>query len=411
MPLYAYKCLDAKGKVIRGTRDADTEKALRALLRKEGLFLQDVRLATEKKGKGLQREVDFSFLQKVSTASVAVFTRQLATLLKAGVPLTESLAAIADQLQSDRGQKKLAVLVADMRRVVNEGRALADALKEHPREFNDFYVSMVRSGEAAGNLDTVLFTLADFLERQRRLKDKVSSAMTYPVIMMFITAGMVGLLMTTVVPNVVTVFEDSGQTLPVYTRLLIGVSHFVGSYWLGMLLFLAGAIYGFRRWKATSSGRRRWDRFVLRLPLAGNLARILAVSRFSSTLGTMLRSGVPILQSLDIAKSVMGNTRLQEVVDDVAVAVREGESMARIMERSGEFPPLVSHMVAIGEKSGQLDQMLQNVAQAYDNELETSLSKLTSVLEPLMILFMGGMVAFIVFSILMPIMQMNNIGF
>jgi len=150
---------------------------------------------------------------------------------------------------------------------------------------------------------------------------------------------------------------------------------------------------------------------VLRLPLAGNLARILAVSRFSSTLGTMLRSGVPILQSLDIAKSVMGNTRLQEVVDDVAVAVREGESMARIMERSGEFPPLVSHMVAIGEKSGQLDQMLQNVAQAYDNELETSLSKLTSVLEPLMILFMGGMVAFIVFSILMPIMQMNNIGF
>lgn len=411
MPLYTYKCLDAKGKVIKGTRDADTEKVLRALLRKEGLFLQDVRLANETKGKGLQREIDLSFLNKVSSSAIAVFTRQLATLLKAGVPLTESLVAIADQLQSDKSQKKLAALVADVRRVVNEGRSFADALKDHPREFNDFYVSMVRSGEAAGNLDSVLFTLAEFLERQRRLKDKVASAMTYPVIMMFITAGMVGLLMTTVVPNVVTVFEDSGQTLPIYTRVLIGISNVVSTYWFWMLLFIVGGVYGFRRWKVSISGRRRWDRFVLRLPLVGNLVRILAVSRFSSTLGTMLRCGVPILQSLDIAKSVMGNTRLQEVVDDVSVAVREGESMARIMERSGEFPPLVSHMVAIGEKSGQLDQMLQNVAQAYDNELETSLSKLTSVLEPLMILLMGGMVAFIVFSILMPIMQMNNIGF
>lgn len=411
MPLYAYKCLDAKGKVIKGTRDADTEKVLRALLRKEGLFLQDVRLANETKGTGLQREIDFSFLNKVSSSAIAVFTRQLATLLKSGVPLTESLVAIADQLQSDKSQKKLAALVADVRRVVNEGRSLADALKDHPREFNDFYVSMVRSGETAGNLDSVLFTLAEFLERQRRLKDKVASAMTYPIIMMFITAGMVGLLMTTVVPNVVTVFEDSGQTLPIYTRVLIGVSNVVSAYWFWMLLFIVGSVYGFRRWKSSISGRRRWDRFVLRFPLVGNLVRILAVSRFSSTLGTMLRCGVPILQSLDIAKSVMGNTRLQEVVDDVVVAVREGESMARIMERSGEFPPLVSHMVAIGEKSGQLDQMLQNVAHAYDNELETSLSKLTSVLEPLMILLMGGMVAFIVFSILMPIMQMNNIGF
>jgi len=409
MPIFVYKCLNASGKAVRGTRDADSEKALRAQLRKEGLFLQDVKLTSEK-GKGLQREVEISFFNKVSPTAVAVFTRQLATLLKAGVPLTESLAAIADQLQSDKGQKKLANLVFTVRRTVNEGRSLADALLVHPREFNEFYVSMVRSGEASGNLDTVLFSLADFLERQQKLKDKVSSAMTYPVIMVFITSGMVGLLMTTVVPNVVTVFEDSGQTLPIYTRILIAFSNFIGSSWYWLILGIIGSIYGFKRWKRSHSGRQIWDRFLLKVPLVGTLVRIMSIARFSTTLGTMLRSGVPILQSLEISKSVMGNTLLQKVVDDVAIAVREGESMARVMERSGEFPPLVSHMVAIGEKSGQLEQMLNNVASAYDNEVETTLSKLTSVLEPLMILLMGGMVAFIVFSILMPIMQMNNIG-
>ncbi len=409
MPMFVYKCLNASGKAVKGSRDADSEKALRAQLRKEGLFLQDVRLSSEK-GKGLQREVEISFFNKVSAVSIAVFTRQLATLLKAGVPLTESLAAIGDQLQSDRRQKKLAGLVFTVRRTVNEGRSLADALLAHPREFDEFFVSMVRSGEASGNLDSVLLQLADFLERQQKLKDKVSSAMTYPVIMFFITAGMVGLLMTTVVPNVVTVFEDSGQTLPIYTRALIGVSNFVGSSWYWLFLGIFGTVFGFRRWKRSEHGRRSWDRFLLGVPLVGELVRIISIARFSSTLGTMLHSGVPILQSLDISKSVMGNTRLMTVVDDVAVAVREGESMARVMERSGEFPPLVHHMVAIGEKSGQLEQMLQNIALAYNNEVETTLSRLTSVLEPLMILIMGGMVAFIVFSILMPIMQMNNLG-
>ncbi|MBU1070666.1 type II secretion system inner membrane protein GspF [Myxococcota bacterium] len=409
MPVFVYKCLNASGKAVRGTRDADSEKSLRAQLRKEGLFLQEVKLSTEK-GKGLQREVDISFINRVSASAIAVFTRQLATLLKAGVPLTESLAAIADQLQSDKGQKKLATLVFTVRRTVNEGRSLADALMAHPKEFNVFYVSMVRSGEASGNLDTVLFSLAEYLERQQKLKDKVSSAMTYPVIMVFITSGMVGLLMTTVVPNVVTVFEDSGQTLPIYTRLLIGFSNFISNSWYLLILGIIAVVFGFKRWKRSESGRHLWDRFLLHVPLVGQLVRIISIARFSSTLGTMLHSGVPILQSLDISRSVMGNTRLQEVVDDVAVAVREGESMARVMERSGEFPPLVSHMVAIGEKSGQLEQMLNNVAVTYDNEVETTLSKLTSVLEPLMILVMGGMVAFIVMSILMPIMQMNNIG-
>jgi len=409
MPIFAYKCLNASGKAVRGTRDADSEKSLRAQLRKEGLFLQEVKLSSEK-GKGLQREVEISFLNRVSPTAIAVFTRQVATLLKAGVPLTESLAAIADQLQSDKGQKKLANLVFTVRRTVNEGHSLAEALLAHPREFNEFYVSMVRSGEASGNLDSVLFTLATFLERQQKLKDKVSGAMTYPIIMVIITSGMVGLLMTTVVPNVVTVFEDSGQTLPLTTRFLIGFSDFISGYWYWLILGIGGAIYGFRRWKRSHSGRQTWDRFLLRVPLVGTLVRIISIARFSTTLGTMLHSGVPILHSLDISKSVMGNTRLQKVVDDVAVAVREGESMARVMERSGEFPPLVSHMVAIGEKSGQLEQMLNNVASAYDNEVETTLSKLTAVLEPMMILIMGGMVAFIVMSILMPIMQMNNIG-
>ncbi len=409
MPMFVYKCLNASGKQVKGSRDADSEKSLRAQLRREGLFLQEVRLSSDK-GKGLQREVEISFLNRVSSGSIMLFTRQLATLLRAGVPLTESLAAIADQLQSDKGQRKLANLVFTVRRTVNEGQSLADSLKPYPREFNDFYISMVRSGEASGNLDDVLFSLADFLERQQKLRNKVSAAMTYPIIMVFITAGLIALLMTSVVPNVVTVFEDSGQTLPIYTRMLIGFSHFTGNYWYLIIVFVVLFVFLFKKWKKSPSGRATWDRFVLKVPLAGTLLRIMAIARFSSTLGTMLRAGVPILASLDIARSVMGNMVLQKVVDNVGVAVREGESMGRILERSGEFPPLVTHMIAIGEKSGQLEQMLNNVAVAYDNEVETTLTKLTSILEPLMILIMGGMVAFIVFSILMPIMQMNNIG-
>ncbi|MBN2724130.1 MAG: type II secretion system inner membrane protein GspF [Deltaproteobacteria bacterium] len=409
MPVFQYKCVDTAGKPVSGSKEADSEKALRASLRKEGLFLQEYKKSTEK-GKGLQREIEIGFLNTVSVADIALITRQLATLLRASVPLTESLAAISEQLANDKKRRKLSNIISEVKRSVNEGLSLAESLSKHPKEFNQFYVSMVRSGEAAGNLDEVLRTLSEFLEKQKKLKDKIRSAMTYPMVMGVVTVIIIGILMTSVVPNVVSVFEDTDQTLPIYTKILIGTSEFVSSWWLMLIVAFSLYVYIFRKWKASVSGRRNWDSFVLKVPVVGELVRKVAISRFTATMGTMLTSGVPILKALEIVKAVMGNVILQEVVDDVESAIREGKGIGKTLELSGEFPPLVTHMIAIGEKSGQLEEMLKNVAMAYEDEVETAITRLTSVLEPLMIVTMGSVVAFVVFSILMPIMQMNNIG-
>lgn len=408
MPVYLYKCLDANGKIVSGTKDADTDRMLRTLLRKEGLFLQEFK-KTDEKGKGLQREINISIFSAISIADISLVTRQLATLLRASVPLTESLEAIGEQLASDKKRQKLGTIISEIKRSVNEGLSLAESLAKHPKEFNEFYVSMVRSGEAAGNLDEVLSTLADFLEKQKKLKDKIKSAMTYPMVMGVITAIIIGILMTTVVPNVVAVFQDMDQSLPIYTKILIGTSEFVVNWWWGIIIFFITSVIIFRKWK-NGSGRESWDRFVLKIPVVGDLARKVSISRFSATLGTMLKSGVPILKALDIVKTVMTNVILQKVIDDVESAIREGKGIGTTLAASGEFPPLVTHMISIGEKSGQLEEMLRNVARAYEDEVDTAITRLTSVLEPLMIVTMGAVVAFVVFSILMPIMQMNNIG-
>ena len=409
MPVYNYKCLNATGKLINGTRDADSEKTLRSLLRKEGLFLQEAKASSDK-GKGLHKEIEISFLSSVSVVDIALVTRQLATLLKASVPLTESLEAISEQLSSDKKRKKLGTIISQVKIRVNEGLSLAEALKEHPKEFDEFYVSMVRSGEAAGNLDEVLFSLTEFLEKQHKIVRKIKGAMTYPIVMIFITIVVIGILMTSVIPNVVSVFEDTDQTLPWYTQFLISSSDFFSSYWLELAIAVGVGIFGFKRWKKTPRGKHTWDKFILKVPLVSSLVRKIAISRFSGNLSIMLAAGVPILQALDIVKSVMGNEVLKDVVDDVEAAIKEGRSMATVLGNSGEFPPLATHMIAIGEKSGQLESMLTNVSLAYDSEVDQAITQLTALLEPLMIVIMGSIVAFVVFSILMPIMQMNNLG-
>lgn len=384
------------------------EKALRALLRREGLFLQEAKTSSDK-GKGLQKEINIAFLNKIKVVDIALVTRQLATLLKASVPLTESLEAIAEQLSSDKKRKKLGSIISQVKIRVNEGLSLAEALKEHPKEFDEFYVSMVRSGEAAGNLDQVLFSLTEFLEKQHKIVRKIKGAMTYPIVMVFITVVVIGILMTSVIPNVISVFEDTDQTLPWYTQFLIASSDFFSAYWLHTGIFVGVAWFGFQKWKKSGSGKRRWDSFVLKVPLVGTMVRKIAISRFSGNLSIMLGAGVPILQALDIVKSVMGNELLKEVVERVEETIREGKSMASTLAGSGQFP-LATHMIAIGEKSGQLEEMLTNVSLAYDSEVDQAITQLTSLLEPLMIVIMGSIVAFVVFSILMPIMQMNNLG-
>jgi general secretion pathway protein F len=423
MPVFSYKGYDTRGKAVSGVKDADNARALRAALKRDGILLTEAKeaaLRARAAGRIVGTVAGTSLVALVNPlaalrmwreresadrGTVAVITRQLGTLLKAGVPLAEALAALVDQLE----QAGLKRVVADVKTQVNEGSSLGEAMARHPRVFQELYVNMIRAGEASGNLDAVLFRLADFLEAQNKLRAKVISALFYPAAMTVIGAGIMTILMVSVVPKVTAIFADTGRALPLNTQLMILVSDTVSS-WKGLVL-LALAILGvllFRRWKRTPKGKQTVDRVVLRLPIFGDLARKIAITRFAKTLATMLASGVPLLRALDIVKAILGNTVLMKVVEDAKESIKEGESIAAPLKRSGQFPPIVTHMIAVGERSGQLEQMLEEVAHAYDLEVELKMGRLTTLLEPVMILIMGGSVAFIVFSILMPIMQMND---
>jgi general secretion pathway protein F len=418
MPVYSYKAFDAKGKQMSGVKDADSLKALKAALKRDGILLVEAKEAalrakqvTEAAGLGLLALLNPFTAVKVwreresrDRLQVAVITRQLGTLIKAGVPLAEALGALVDQLERP-GLKRV---VADVKTQVNEGSSLGDAMARHGKIFEELYVNMIRAGEASGNLDAVLFRLAEFLDAQNKLRQKVISAMFYPIVMTIIAVIIMCILMVSVVPKVTAIFADTGKALPWNTQILIGLSTVVGSYWWALILVVFGLVTAWRRWKSTPRGRATYDRWVLKLPIVGILARQIAITRFSKTLSTMLQAGVPLLRALDIVKAILGNTVLTKVVEDAKESIKEGESIAAPLKRSGEFPPIVTHMIAVGERSGQLEQMLENVAQAYETEIDMKMARLTTLLEPVMILLMGGSVAFVVFSILMPIMEMNE---
>jgi general secretion pathway protein F len=417
MPLYAWKGLDAAGKSTNGTREADGPKSLRQVLRKDGLFLTELRevvggsrqAAAVSGGaapaKGLKREIDFSrFFERVRTQEIAVFTRQLATLLKAGIPLAEALGALTEQ--SDN--KKLQLVLAGIRQKVNEGGALADAMMVHPKLFPELYTNMVRSGETAGNLDAVLARLADFMDQQYALRAKVSGAMTYPILMMIIGTVVMAVLMVAVVPKITSIFEETGKALPWNTQLLIMVAGLTGSYWWLLAALAAGGWFLGQRWAATAKGRNRVDRIKLRLWVVGRLVRYVAVARFSRTLATMLASGVPLLTALEIVKKVLNNVVLERVIEESRDAIREGESIATTLKRSGQFPSMMCHMVAVGERSGQLETMLENVAGAYERDVEVEVARMTALLSPLMIVVMAVGVGFIVFSVITPIMNLQE---
>jgi general secretion pathway protein F len=407
MPVFEYKALTAAGKAVQGLREADSAKALRSTLRREGVFLTDV-LGEQQQKAQQAREVNVKrwVVGRVSTEDLAIATRQLAVLVHAGIPLVESLTALVEQVDKEKMKRVL----GDVKQRVNEGSTLADALAAHPRVFGELYVNMVRAGEHSGALEVVLVRLADFTESQARLRSKILSTMAYPAAMMLIGSVILGVLFTVVIPKVIKLFEDTRTTLPWMTRVLIAFTSFVTNWWWAILLAAGAAVWGFFRWKRTPAGKARWHRYVLKMPVFGRLARIIAIGRFARTLSTLLKSGVPLLIAMDIVKNVLGNVRLAEVIDQARDAIREGESIAAPLKRSGEFPPLVYHMVAVGERSGALEEMLSNVASAYEAQVDTTVTALTSLLEPLMIVAMGGVVGFIVFSVLMPILQINSIA-
>jgi len=414
MPVFEYKGFDKKGKAVKGLREADTEKAARSALRKDGIMATDVKASGGKgKGKskdgkggggGLNAEVDFSRFQRITVDDIAIATRNLATLLQAGVPMVESLTALIDQVENPALKR----IYSEIKQEVNEGISLHVSLAKH-KIFDHIYVNLVRAGESSGTLDVVLERLADFKEGQAQLKSQIIGTLTYPIIMVFVGIGIMGVLFTVVVPRITRIFEHANAKLPILTQILIFISEAARDYWWAMILATVVFVLGVRKWLSTEKGRITWDKIKLRLPLFGILFRMIAVARFSRTLGTLLQSGVPLLVCLDIVEAVVANATIAKAVEDTKNAVREGEGIAPPLKRSGQFPPMVTHMVAIGEKTGQLENMLNRIATAYEKRVEVRLKAMTSLLEPLMILGMGGAVGFIVFSILKPILEMNTL--
>ena len=402
MPVFEYKGLDAKGKNVGGIFDAPDAKALRAQLRKTGVFLTEIIQEAKSKNLG-NRDVKLGG-GRIKTMDIAVMTRQLATLIHAGIPLVDSLTALVEQVDKERLKRVL----SKIRERVNEGASLGDSLGDHPKVFSTLYINMIRAGESSGTLDLVLARLSDFTEHQVRLRSKVMGAMMYPLIMICVGILIVTILFVVVVPKIMKIFDRLQATLPLPTQILIGVSNFVKNYWWLMFIVTFLTIFLSVRYVRTEGGRLKWDRFMLKVPIFGSLSRMIAIARFTKTLSTLLASGVPILTALNIVKNVLGNKVLENVIDEARVSIQEGESIAAPLKRSKQFPPIVTHMIAIGEKSGELEGMLGNVADAYDSQVETKINTLTSLLEPIMIVLMGGVVGFIVFSILLPILKMNQ---
>ncbi len=404
MAVFAYKGVDSRGKSVKGVREADSAKALRTLLKRDGVLATEI-LEQAEAARRSAREIDLMrMFRRISPLHLAVSTRQLAVLLRSGIPLVEALSALIDQLD----QPELKAAFTDARNRVNEGSSFADALRTHPKIFSNLYVNMVAAGEASGTLEAVLGRLAEFLADQARLRTKVQGAMAYPAFMTVVVLLILFAMMVVVVPKVTVIFESFNQVLPWYTNVLIFTSNVFANYWWLILMLLVAGAYGFYRWKQTEEGRTKWDLFVLRAPLFGQLTIMVAVSRFARTLSTLLSSGVPVLSAMEITRNVLGNTELMRVVEEARASVREGEGIAKPLRNAGRFPPIVTHMIAIGERSGQLEEMLEHVAEAYDQQVEVRVSAMTSLLEPILIVLLGGMVASIAFAILMPLLQINE---
>ena len=405
MPVYAFKGVNAAGKSINGLLDAETSRSARGRLRKDGVYLTD--LVEQKGATSVKATASRSFhlpsFSRIPPLDLALTTRQAATLLNSGIPLVEGLSALAEQTENVR----LRAALGKTRDRVNEGAHFADALAQ-TEAFPDLYVSMVRAGEAGGALDTVLERLADYLESQVRLRNKVSSILIYPSVMFGFAMVVVAVLVTVVLPQITDLLTSLNQELPFYTRWIIALSNFAKVWWWAIGLGLVCIAMGLRAAVGTARGRETFDALNLRLPVIGRTVRIIAIARFSRTLATLLAGGLPIVRALDTAKHVANNTVLGRAIDAARESITEGASVAAPLRNSGEFPPMVTHMIEVGERSGQLEMMLSKIADTYEEQVETTVTRLTALLEPLLILLMVGIVVVIILATLVPLLQVTS---
>jgi len=397
---YDYKVRDRSGNLVSGQLVGDSEGLVMTKLREMGLTPIEVKKA---KG-GLKMEINLR-PGRVKLKDLAVFSRQFATMVNSGLPILRALAILGDQTEN----KELEKVLIQVRLDVEQGQSLSGAMEKHQKAFNDLYVAMVKAGETGGVLDTVLLRVADNIEKDVELRRKIKSAMTYPLVVVILVSFILGGMLLFVVPQFETIYAQLGGKLPLPTRILLGISQALRNYWYFFTGFVAAAVFALRRYKRTEKGRATVDAAKLKIPIFGQLFRKTALARFSSTLGMLLRSGVPILQALDIVADTVNNKVISKAVIDVQGSVREGESIAKPLSRHAVFPPMVVQMLAVGEETGAVDTMLDKVADFYNSEVSASVDALTSLIEPLMIAIVGGAVGAAVIALYMPMFNIINL--
>ncbi len=404
MGAYEYVALDPQGKERKGLIEGDTPKHVRQILRDKQLLPLEILEAAQREHKQSRSRRPF-MRRGLSSLDLALLTRQLATLLRSGLPLEETLQAVAEQTEKARVQR----IVLGVRSKVVEGHPLADGLREFPQAFPEIYRATVSAGEQSGKLDSVLERLADYTESRQVMGQQVSHALVYPIVLLVLSFAIVSFLLAYVVPQVVAVFESGHQELPLATRILIGTSDLVRHYWIYGLIVIGAAVWGFARWVKGPEARLKVDRFLLRMPLAGKLIRGLNTARFSRTFSILTASAVPVLEALRISAEVVNNLPMRNAVEEAALRVREGAPIGKSLAARKLFPPMMIHLIASGESSGELEKMLERAATNQEREMDGLLSTLTNLLGPMMVVFMGAVVMFIVIALLLPIFQLNDL--
>ena len=424
MPIFEYKALTSSGKTKKGIVDADTARDARSKLRNDHMHVTEMwevadkksrkdqsvskktRSLTAKKGKPgglLSMEIEL-FQPKISTRDLATFTRQFSALLRSGIQLTDALNALVEQCVDPHLERVL----RNVKEEITSGNNLAEAMAKHPRFFSDLYVNMVRAGEASGRLDVVLTRIADYLQKQASLKGKVLAAITYPAIMVIVGLAVVIFLMSYVVPRITQILKDRGQPLPFITELLMTASDFTKAYWIYVLLAMVIGGFFLKSLIGTDAGRLKFDSLLLRLPIFGTLFSKQAISRFALTFSTLLKSGLPALDSLKIVALVVNNAKLTQVINNIHARIIEGADIATPIRKSKVFPPMVGYMVSVGEQSGQLEEILDRIAESYEEELDLTIQRLTSMIEPIIIILLAVVVGFIIAAVLLPLLDFST---
>ena len=424
MPIFEYKALTSSGKTKKGIVDADTARDARSKLRNDHMHVTEMWEVADKKSKKdksvskktrslpakkgkpgglLSKEIEL-FQPKISTRDLATFTRQFSTLLRSGIQLADALNALVEQCADPHLERVL----RNVKEEITSGNNLAEAMAKHPRFFSDLYVNMVRAGEASGRLDVVLTRIADYLQKQASLKGKVLAAITYPAIMVIVGMAVVIFLMSYVVPRITQILKDRGQPLPFITEILMTASDFTKAYWIYVLLAMVIGGFFLKSLIGTDAGRLKFDALLLRLPIFGTLFSKQAISRFALTFSTLLKSGLPALDSLKIVALVVNNAKLTQVINNIHARIIEGADIATPIRKSKVFPPMVGYMVSVGEQSGQLEEILDRIAESYEEELDLTIQRLTSMIEPIIIILLAVVVGFIIAAVLLPLLDFSS---